>query len=725
MSRILRSATLSLLLLAGFLPVAAHAAHVPVTWFNQSGTSYIQQTFDIFLSGSSHYINFNAVTGSSGYGIRDNAGTIECKNSGGSWSACQDGNSGGGGGSWPFATGFLNFGVPVQATTTPEWFQNGVMASSTSQFVYASTTQLSATSLCLNGDTCRTTWPTSGSSASSTLLGDSNTFTGLNVFGNTGGVYVASAGSGVGGIGFNSTPDGGYVAGVAGYGALMQLAPSTGVFTMFAEGNAAAGAGHTHVQTMSWDGAGNVFFPQGFVSNASTTIGTLHLVNQLYGNGTAGQVLEWSNGAPSWVATSSDPTMLTLATWYATTSNSKLSSLPALSITKSQVSDFGTYQVPFGPTTTNPFLATTLVATSSGSVGAPAVGVTDAGGIYRVGANSLGLTNGVSGLTWNGTAFMPNTTAVRDLGGSSNVWNRIYFTSASTTNLTVSNVLYVPQTSGLLFAGLDNQVRSQSTSTLTATAPLTGSFIQDGTGGALGCTVATALVPGCLAAADFTTFAGKITMGAIFNTTPTLAAQPTISTSTTLLLTNNTLSLAATSTFFTFASTTALTVLGGSSVQTPSLSVLGANVGISTTTPWAKLAISTLVTDAATQYAFLISSSSAATTTLFFIDRNGHMGANGGTPALSSCGTSPRFVSGGDTAGIFFVGTGSTNACTLTFGVPFTKTPYCFVNLNTNSGTSTTITASSTLTTLLIGASTTNAKPSAGGAYINYFCISN
>ena len=37
------------------------------------------------LSGASRYLNFNATAGSTGYGIRDNAGVIEFKNSGGTW----------------------------------------------------------------------------------------------------------------------------------------------------------------------------------------------------------------------------------------------------------------------------------------------------------------------------------------------------------------------------------------------------------------------------------------------------------------------------------------------------------------------------------------------------------------------------------------------------------------------------------------------------------------
>jgi hypothetical protein len=40
---------------------------------------------------ASGYINFGSTDGTSGYGIRDNSGTIECKNSGGSWAACAGG----------------------------------------------------------------------------------------------------------------------------------------------------------------------------------------------------------------------------------------------------------------------------------------------------------------------------------------------------------------------------------------------------------------------------------------------------------------------------------------------------------------------------------------------------------------------------------------------------------------------------------------------------------
>src|SRR3990167_6381815 len=51
---------------------------------------------------------------------------------------------------WPITTNTYEFG-----TTSLKWFRSWTS--------YASTTQLSADSLCLNSDVCRTTWPTGGS----------------------------------------------------------------------------------------------------------------------------------------------------------------------------------------------------------------------------------------------------------------------------------------------------------------------------------------------------------------------------------------------------------------------------------------------------------------------------------------------------------------------------------------------------------------------------------
>ncbi|TSC69506.1 MAG: hypothetical protein G01um101456_187 [Parcubacteria group bacterium Gr01-1014_56] len=49
---------------------------------------------DLILSGTTNYLNFGTVAGSSGYGIRNNSGTIEFKNSGGAWAGVGGSGSG-------------------------------------------------------------------------------------------------------------------------------------------------------------------------------------------------------------------------------------------------------------------------------------------------------------------------------------------------------------------------------------------------------------------------------------------------------------------------------------------------------------------------------------------------------------------------------------------------------------------------------------------------------
>lgn len=67
-------------------------------WQTGIGGTYIETTspagYNLLINGTSKYFNFNTTVGSTGYGIRDNAGTIEFKNSGGAWTGI---GSGGGG----------------------------------------------------------------------------------------------------------------------------------------------------------------------------------------------------------------------------------------------------------------------------------------------------------------------------------------------------------------------------------------------------------------------------------------------------------------------------------------------------------------------------------------------------------------------------------------------------------------------------------------------------
>lgn len=66
-------------------------------WQTGTGGTYIQTIapdgYDLLINGTGKYLNFNTTVGSSGYGFRDNAGTMEFKNSGGSWVAFGGGGS--------------------------------------------------------------------------------------------------------------------------------------------------------------------------------------------------------------------------------------------------------------------------------------------------------------------------------------------------------------------------------------------------------------------------------------------------------------------------------------------------------------------------------------------------------------------------------------------------------------------------------------------------------
>ena len=65
-----------------------------IGFWKKSGT-HITPVFsggtDILVRGANHYINFNDTSGDSGYGIRDNDGTIEIKSFGGSWATVATG----------------------------------------------------------------------------------------------------------------------------------------------------------------------------------------------------------------------------------------------------------------------------------------------------------------------------------------------------------------------------------------------------------------------------------------------------------------------------------------------------------------------------------------------------------------------------------------------------------------------------------------------------------
>lgn len=100
------------------------AARTDTAWIEVFGT-WLEVPWDegrdILIKGVNKYLNFGDISGETGYGFRDNAGTMEFKNSGGSWSAF----GGGGGGSGTVTsvamttpTGLTVSGSPITTSGT-------------------------------------------------------------------------------------------------------------------------------------------------------------------------------------------------------------------------------------------------------------------------------------------------------------------------------------------------------------------------------------------------------------------------------------------------------------------------------------------------------------------------------------------------------------------------------------------------------------------------------
>lgn len=89
-------------------------ARTQSTWEQYAG-SYVAVPWaegrDVLIRGTNKYLNFGSLVGDSGYGIRDNAGTLQFKNAAGSWTNF---GSGGGGASWGSITGTLSAQTDLQ-----------------------------------------------------------------------------------------------------------------------------------------------------------------------------------------------------------------------------------------------------------------------------------------------------------------------------------------------------------------------------------------------------------------------------------------------------------------------------------------------------------------------------------------------------------------------------------------------------------------------------------
>lgn len=79
-------------------PVVAFAARTQSLWFISDSGTYIQpqSPLNVLINGVNRYLNFGTLSGSTGYGFRDNGGTMEFKNNAGAWTGVGTGGSGGG-----------------------------------------------------------------------------------------------------------------------------------------------------------------------------------------------------------------------------------------------------------------------------------------------------------------------------------------------------------------------------------------------------------------------------------------------------------------------------------------------------------------------------------------------------------------------------------------------------------------------------------------------------
>lgn len=300
-----------------------------------------------------------------------------------------------------------------------------------------------------------------GTAASSTLLGDTNTWSGNNSFNNTiTGSITGNAGTVTNGV-YTTT-----------FGTLFdnRLAATTSVKSI-------------------------------------TTLPSLSLpYSQLTGTPTIPTATSQLTNDSGFVTSSFSTT--SAAFWVtSTTSLPSITTLSGLTTIKSTFSGLlGSNSGALYSAATSS-LGVTGPITFSGTLGAQIGGV---GGSFGCTTASSGVTGCLSGTDWNTfngkESLLTFSTPLIRTGNTIN-WGGLATTSQ-------------PASSNLLVSNGAAGVYGVGTSTLTASSPLTGTFTQLGSGGSLGCQTASASQAGCLATVDFTTFNNKIGWGQATSTAP-------------------------------------------------------------------------------------------------------------------------------------------------------------------------------------------------------------
>lgn len=433
---------------------------------------------------------------------------------------------GGGSASSPFISA-TNFSTTTSATTTPLWLRGSkfsLFASSTSVFDYASTTALSATTLCLVGDICRTTWPSSGGGG----VSDWNKQTNYSVLTltptSTIPVWVkdqffASSSAVIAGLltANNFVATSSSVASVFPYASTTQISSTISYSTLSSSTQFTAMRGSTAAPAYSFAtdplmgmyvdtsvGVGNGLV---LIGDAGNT--TLELSNN---------VISANNKIVSSVESISFPSFTSTSNMNVGTGVSFTSGKVYLSVTKSPV--LTATSIGVGISSTSPYAPLSVVgnggvvaenytATTSKTSNFPyasSTSLTVSGAFYNS-SLTTGCLSSASGLiTSSGSACNSGTltavTGTFPIASSGGTTPNITFGGLSTSS---------PISAGgaLLYATGVNTVASVATSTLTASSPLTGSFTQIGSSGSLGCQTASGSQAGCLSSTDWNTFNNK------------------------------------------------------------------------------------------------------------------------------------------------------------------------------------------------------------------------
>jgi len=199
---------------------------------NGSGGWGVYSADDIGLAAGM-YLNWGTTRGSTGYGIRDNAGTIECKNSGGAWAACAGGGGGGSPGGSNTQIQFNNSGA-FGGSANLTWDGSTLTATgSATSIISGTTTNTGSGAAGVHG------WAGGGSGNAKGVSGVTSSPNGIGVYGAAG----SGSGDATGVHGQSLSPSGTGVYGMGQYAVRGETWSATGYAGYFDNMNAGGGWG--------------------------------------------------------------------------------------------------------------------------------------------------------------------------------------------------------------------------------------------------------------------------------------------------------------------------------------------------------------------------------------------------------------------------------------------------------------------------------------------------